>query len=306
MKEVNRTYLKVDSSHSPFFSALASETRLKIIELIQNKSLSIQDISSELGLSSAVITKHVNILEKADIIRSYSEKGIRGRLKMCQLNAYEVMLIFNNNYEAPNERMVEKSIPIGSYHDFHVSEPCGMASKQSLIGHIDNPDVFYYPEREKIQLIWFTSGHIAYFIPTYDIALDDLASLEISFEICAEYPGYNNRFKSDIAFSLNGIDLVTWTAPGDYGGRKGNYTPSWWELGTEYGELITLKVSDEGTFLNGLKVSGCTLEEVLAVQKNALDFQITAPADTPNSGGLNLFGEHFGDYAQHIKVKYFY
>lgn len=306
MNDLERTYLKVNPSYSEFFAALSSDTRLKIIELIQNKSLSIQDISSALGFSSAVITKHVNILEKAGIIRSYSEKGIRGRLKMCELDVYEVLLIFNNNYERNDTTVVEKNIPIGSYYDFQISSPCGMASSDSVIGYVDNPDVFYYPEKDKIQILWFTAGYISYYIPTYDIALENVQSLEISFEICSEYPGYNNQLKSDIVFALNDTVLGTWTSPGDYGDKKGNYTPSWWELGTEYGDLVTLKLTENGAFLNGIKVNDSTLEDILSIKQDALTFTITSPADTPNPGGINLFGENFGNYAQHIKVKYSY
>lgn len=43
---------------------------------------------------SAGMTKHINILEQAGITRTYSEKGIRGRLRMCELDVYEIALIF--------------------------------------------------------------------------------------------------------------------------------------------------------------------------------------------------------------------
>ena len=299
-------YIKVNDSHLDFFQALASKTRLQIINLLVDKNRSISELSSQLNLSSAVVTKHINIMEDAGIITSISEKGIRGRLKVCQLNKEEVVLIFNNNKEKYSRNFIEKNIPIGSYYDFEISSPCGIASDEKLLGFVDNPSIFYYPDREKISLLWFTSGYVSYYLPIYDIHLSNIKSVEISCELCSEYPGYNNNFKSDIEFYLEDILLTTWTSPGDFGDRKGKYTPKWWELGTEYGILKTIKVDNKGTFLDGVKVNDLTLQELLKDKKGAIKFKISSPNTTNHPGGINLFGKDFGDYNQDIRIKFYY
>ncbi|CAM4085255.1 ArsR/SmtB family transcription factor [Lederbergia lenta] len=299
-------YLKVNDSHLDFFQALASKTRLQIINLLLDKNRSISELSGLLDLSSAVVTKHVNILENVGIITSISEKGIRGRLKICQLNKEEVVLIFNSNKEKTSRKFIEKNIPIGSYYDFKISAPCGITSNEKILGYVDNPNLFYFPEREKISLLWFTSGYISYNLPIYDINFNNIKSVEISCELCSEYAGYNNNFKSDIEFYLDDILLTTWTSPGDFGDRKGKLTPKWWELGTEYGILKTIKVDNNGTFLDGVKVNNLTLEELLKDKKGAISFKISSPDTTIHPGGVNLFGKDFGDYNQDINVKFFY
>ncbi|MFC5466236.1 ArsR/SmtB family transcription factor [Lederbergia graminis] len=302
----NSDFLKVNETHLDFFQALASKTRLQIINLLLDRDRSISELSSELDLSAAVITKHINILEDAGIITSISEKGIRGRLKICQLNKEEVVLIFNSNRERNRKKYIEKNIPIGSYYDFKISAPCGIASNEKILGHVDNPNIFYFPDREKISLLWFTSGYISYNLPIYDIDLSKLKTIEISNEICSEYTGYNNNFKSDIEFYLDDILLTTWTSPGDFGDRKGRLTPNWWELGTEYGILKTIKVDHNGTFLDGVKIHDLTLEKLLKDNKGAIKYKISSPSNTIYPGGINLFGKHFGDYDQDINIKFFY
>ncbi|MEZ0536823.1 ArsR/SmtB family transcription factor [Caldicellulosiruptoraceae bacterium PP1] len=48
-----------------FFEALASDVRLKIIEFLSDRSMNIKEIAENLGLSSAIVTMHINKLEKA-------------------------------------------------------------------------------------------------------------------------------------------------------------------------------------------------------------------------------------------------
>ena len=47
-------------------------------------------------------------------------------------------------------------------------------------------------------------------------------------EMCAEYPDVKIDAVSDIDLFLNDEHLCTWQSPGDFGDRRGRYTPSWW------------------------------------------------------------------------------
>ena len=302
----DKKYIKALEKNLPFFQALASETRLKIISLIQNKEMSIKDLSSELNMSSAVITKHINQLESVGIVESYSQPGVRGLLKLCKIKTSEVQVILNNNYEENPSNYTEIDIPIGSYSAFKIYAPCGLASKDNLFGILDDPRYFASPNRSEISLIWFTSGYLEYSIPIYDIDFNNLTEIEISLEICSEFPGYNNSFKSDIYFYLNNLSLGKWTSPGDFGDRKGVFTPSWWDLGTEYGLLKMIKINDEGSFLDGIKLSDIKLSDLIKDDMDSLSFKIECPKDTQNPGGINIFGSNFGNFNQNIKVKCYY
>lgn len=305
-KNLEKIYIKALDKNLSFFQALASETRLKIISLIQNKEMSIKDLSDALNLSSAVITKHINKLEEVGIVESYTQPGIRGLLKLCRIKTSEVQVILNNNYEKNTSNFTEIDVPIGSYSSFKICAPCGLASKDKLFGILDDPRYFASPNRSDISLIWFTSGYLEYSIPIYDIDFSNLSEIEISLEICSEFPGYNNSFKSDIYFYLNNIILGKWTSPGDFGDRKGVFTPSWWNLGTEYGLLKIIKINNDGVYLDGIKLSKSTLKDYLSKDLDCISFKIECPTYAHNPGGINIFGDNFGNFNQNIKFKCYY
>ena len=59
---------------------------------------------------------------------------------------------------------------------------------------------------------------------------------------------------------MNGTKLGTWTSPGDYGDKRGRFTPSWWKLGgSQYGALTTWRVTERGTYVNDKRISAVTL-----------------------------------------------
>ena len=59
--------MKIDISEKwlPVYEALDSSVRIKIINLLSELPLNIKEIASKLDLSSAIITMHINKLEKS-------------------------------------------------------------------------------------------------------------------------------------------------------------------------------------------------------------------------------------------------
>ncbi|WP_304472924.1 transcriptional regulator [uncultured Faecalibaculum sp.] len=303
-------YLKAEEDALPFFQALANKNRLEILRILRQKDASIKELGELLGISSAVITKHIQALEEAGIVRSSTRPGKRGLKKLCTLALNEAQVIFNNNYGDSARSFMEVELPISAYDQCEITAPCGMAGEDRIFGSIDDPRYFTAANRYAVNLLWFTSGWVRYPIPLLDVDLHRVEEIEISMELCSEHPGFNNHWKSDIAFELAGLPLGNWTCPGDFGDRKGRHTPGWWTLGTEYGLLKTLVVNREGTFLDGTQIGAVTAEDVLnTLQDTAQDtlpFRILAPASAVHPGGLNLFGRHFGDYDQNIRVLFYY
>lgn len=308
MSEIHQdiVYVSADENNLPVFQAMASKTRLQIISILKNNELSIKDLSSILNLSSGITTRHIKMLEQAGIVESYSQPGKRGLLKLCRLKINEMQVIFNNNYEEEKADFYEIKIPVGSYSNFDIQAPCGLSGEKSLIGKIDDPRYFSVIERQAINHLWFTSGYLEYPIPIYDVHTDKIKEIEISLELSSEYPGYNNSFQSDINFYLNHDYLCSWTSPGDFGGRKGKFSPSWWNLGSEYGLLKTIKLKESGIFLDGIKVSDKKLSSFLKKNEDYYTFKIECPKDSKHPGGINLYGEGFGDFNQNIIIKFSY
>lgn len=306
INKISKRFIKADESNLAIFQALSSNTRLRILALIRENEMSIKDLGEALNLSSSVITKHIKILEAVDIIESYSLAGIHGLKKFSKIKTNEIQVILNNNYEVSAPEITEIDVPVGSYSSFQVYAPCGLASKKELLGILDDPRYFASPNKSKSSIIWFTAGYLEYSIPIYEIDFERLGEIEISLELCSEYPGYNNSYKSDILFYLNGIKLGKWRSPGDFGDRKGRYTPKWWTLGSQYGLLKMIKINENGVFLDGIQLSNVPLTEFIKETDVQLQFKIESPKETEYPGGINLFGKNFGNFDQDIKVKCHY
>jgi predicted transcriptional regulator len=285
----------------PFLECFASETRVRIIELLNDHPLSIRELADALGISSAIVTKHIQKLEYAGIVGTESVSGTRGRRKVCHLLPESVTLKFKTP-EVPERNRYAVSIPIGQYADYQVKPTCGLASETGIIGMVDDPRYFADPEHVKARHLWFASGYVEYRIPNYLVGSQTVRSLSLMFEICSEAPGYNENWPSDLSFVVNDIPLGTWTCPGDFGATRGAFTPSWWEMGTQYGLLKTLTVRPDGTFLDGVRLSDRTPRDLAVRAGEEFRFRIASPETAVHCGGVSLFGRQFGNYDCELEV----
>lgn len=207
----------------------------------------------------------------------------------------------------PNEAetvITHLNIPIGSYMDCQVSASCGMATEEKLIEVDDTPGVFFSSEKAQAQIIWFTSGYLEYRIPNYFLKNTIPFGLTLSLEICSEAPNFRNDWASDITFWVNGREICTWISPGDFGGQRGRLNPEWWpDVSTQYGLLKTIRVNEHGTYLDENKLSSVCVTDLHIDQGEYFTFRIGIKPDAENVGGINLFGEKFGNYQQAISVR---
>lgn len=302
--------VEVATDNVKLFEALASVTRIKMIQLLRHESLNIKEISHKLGISSAIVTKHVYQLEEAGILSTDFIAGKRGMQKQCTLKLDAVTLIFkpdNEDTQTAGIDHYEVSIPIGQYSAYQVKSTCGLASETKLIGMRDDPRYFAEPEHVKAQHLWFGSGYVEYRIPNYLTPRKPAKSIRISLEICSEAPGYSEIWPSDISFALNDTVIGTWTSPGDFGRTKGKLTPEWWDAGqTQYGLLKTLHVDADGTYLDGVKLSDIALPDLDLMPSEEIRFRILCREEAEHAGGVSLFGRRFGNYEQDIEVRIAY
>ena len=70
--------MNVTRENLAFFNALASETRLHIIELLGERSMNLRELADELELSVAIVSRHVKTLEAAGILRCTTVPGGHG------------------------------------------------------------------------------------------------------------------------------------------------------------------------------------------------------------------------------------
>lgn len=297
--------ITADEKYLKTFEALSSDVRLKILSLLSHRPLNIKQIASELNLSSAIITMHINKLEKGNLIESRREKVNGTVQKLCAIKVDEI------NVKLPvaikediNYHKFE--IPIGHYTDFDIKPTCGLSTTEKVIGLYDDPRYFLYPERVDIGILWFAQGYVEYKLPNQMLTKECATKLEISMEISSEAPTFNEDFPSEITFFLNNIEIGKFISPGDYGERKGKYTPDWWnpEI-NQYGFLKIIKIDDTGTFIDGSKISDVTINDI-NINNKYWTFRLAVLDDAKYVGGLTIFGKGFGNYDQDINFKLFY
>ncbi len=65
--------VEINQEALPVYEALASNVRIKIIQLLAKNKMNVKELAQELGLSSAIVTMHIKKLEEAKIIKT--ERG---------------------------------------------------------------------------------------------------------------------------------------------------------------------------------------------------------------------------------------
>lgn len=287
----------------PLFKCLGSDIRISVLELLSaNGPMAMKDIAEELGITAGSLSPHIKMLADNNLISIKFETGKHGLQKICTIIEDKMMIDFEAAVN--NKNIYETSIAIGLYSDYSAYPTCGLSTAEHLIGVVDDPKFFSDPERIKAGIIWFTVGHVEYMVPNY--LEDDQLPVEllISFEISSEAPGIKENWPSDISFYINNVPVCTWISPGDFGKNPGIYTPSWWDPNwNQYGLLKFLSISDNGTFIDGVKVSDVNLNDVNIIPGTPIKLKMEVAEDSIYKGGLTLFGSSFGNYNQDIKVR---
>lgn len=285
--------------------ALSSELRIRILELLNGKKLNVNEIAQALGIPQSTAAVNIKALEKAGLVKVENTKGKKGSQKLCSAQYSEIVIAFSSKGKESEEDVIEVEMPVGLYTKFDVSPPCGLCSREKIIGFLDAPDSFWSPERVKAGLLWFERGFVEYKFPNNALyKRKPLKRIEVQMELSSEVPGTNENWPSDITLWINEVEIGTWTSPGDFGDRRGRFTPLWWKLeGSQYGLLKTWIVTEEGSFVDGERVSDTTLKDLDIYKHSSIKVRIGIKEDAKNVGGINIFGRGFGNYDQDIVLR---
>ncbi len=297
-----KVFLDDEQASAALIKALDCKTRRDILRLLGHNPMSIGEIAQALNMPISTISEHVKILCQSGIVTIFGQKNERGRGKVVTRQYENVQFaIWHRSEKEEISHSFSQQIPIGSYTDFYVHQYCGMLNAEGAIGCQDNINIFYSPIRHSAQLIWFDYGYVEYTIPILEGEHKDIIGISVSLELCSEAPGFDENWKSDVFFELNGKEVCLYTSPGDFGARPGKLTPGWWRgCCTSYGLMKNVDVNQSGTFLDGNCVSNVTIEDLNLGESPLVKLRIGVREDAKNRGGLNLFGKKFGDYPQHI------
>ncbi|GGJ36522.1 ArsR/SmtB family transcription factor [Deinococcus roseus] len=300
----NKTLVIDGDDAQKVLSALNSDTRLLMLSLLSHRAMNMSALTEALGQPHSTVAFNLKQLEDAGLLRVQYIPGTRGKQKMISKNYDEILLKLPGvNIEAELD-IVEVSMPIGNYKRFQAKPTCGLASDTKFIGLIDDPRSFYEPEHVYAQIMWFRSGYVEYDFPN-NLPYGSVATeIELSMEICSEAPEYELDWPSDITLWVNGIEVGTWTSPGDFGGVKAKLTPSWWSLDqTTHGLLKRWRITQEGSFIDGERLSPVSIRDVNIQDAAHIEVKLGVKPDARHPGGMNLFGKRFGNYEQDIVMR---
>ena len=289
--------------------ALANPTRLNILKQLQVEPFvkTVPQLVKELKIPTTTLIHHLEKLEKGNLINVRYKGSSAGTTRIISRNYGDCSLELMYGGYDQNELLrncAEQSLGVGSYADF-VGEKMLFATDTVLYNEIDTP---FSDKRYASQLLFTTHGIISYYFSNRIAKNCIVNEIVFSLELCSEASYYDNDYKSDITFWINGKEVATYLSLGDYGDRRGMLTPSWWSSrNTQYGKLVSLKVNDSGVFLNEKLVTGkITLKDLQLDSGNKISLAFGNKEGCEHDGGFNLFGRKFGDYPQDIVLKIYY
>ena len=266
--------------------------------------LNVGEIARSLSIPQSTAVVSIKVLKAAGLVDIEMAPGRKGSQKICSLPYDEVVIQLPSMNKEVDDRTVEVQMPVGLYTDFEVSPPCGLCSRENIIGFLDVPSSFLSPERATAELVWFEKGFLEYKFPNNMPKGEELKSLGVVMEVCSEVPGTSKQWPSDITIWINGVEVGTWTSPGDFGDKRGKLTPAWWKLaGSQYGLLKSWNVTQTGSFIDGIEVSKVKVKDLEIHDHTSVRVRIGIKEDSKNVGGINVFGKGFGNYAQDILLR---
>ena len=300
-------FLTIDSDDGiKVLRGLASPLRARILRLLHDSGrLNVNEISQRLDLPQSTVATNIQVLEKAGLIATETTNARKGQQKICSARYDEILVRFDSQAGRRDDNLVEVSMPLGLFTSAEVSAPCGLCSTTGILGLLDVPDSFLDPSRVQAALAWFGRGYVEYKFPNNAKLLKaGVDSIEFSMELSSEVPGTNVDWPSDISLWVNDIQAGTWTSPGDYGDKRGVYTPTWWKLkGSQYGKLKTWRIGEAGTFVDGVRISDVTIDDLDLPQHHSIRMRIGIDERAQHPGGVNIFGKGFGNYDQDLVMR---
>lgn len=307
----HRKILELDASGADeqtvaVLKALGSEWRLRILRELGTETRSVNQLAMLLGIPAVTAAMHVKALEEANLIVTKLVPASRGLQKVCSRTFDQVVIALPSLDPTPIDA-VEIAMPIGAYVDYFAAPTCGLATERALVGMIDDPASFLEPERVEAQILWFRHGYVEYRFP-YRVPPGSVPTgLQVRMEVCSEAPMHSDDCPSDLTLWVNGIEVGTWTSPGDFGGDRGALTPSWWlDTDSQFGLQKRWEVNGAGTFIDGVQLSDVAVADLKLGSGQAVSVRLGVKADARNLNGINLFGRKFGNYPEDLVLRIAY
>lgn len=284
--------------------ALSNESCMLIFKTISQNPMNMIEIARKTNLPISSVSKHIDTLQEAQMIFINYQPGIKGHAKICSKQLRAVNIAFDDNKIDDDGDVLSYELNVGMFSDCKIKSPCGMAGSEEVL-FLDKPSVFFSPKRIEAELLWFAEGFVVYKFPNEMKKNKQVKEVSVSMELCSEAIYYREKYPSDITILINDVEITTWTSPGDFGGRRGTFSPHYWSLNsTQFGMLKNFKVNKRGVFIDDILVNpNINISHLRIHSRNDIKLTIKIKDDAIHKGGINIFGKNFGDHNQAIVLK---
>ena len=283
--------------------ALSHPARIQILQQLRRIPRSITELARLNRMTNSTVIFHLKALEEAGLVFSRMQPNKKGKTLIFYINFSKILLSAQEETQVSHELVLEQSIGVGSYLSAAPSGYIRIATQDRFV--VLEKDDVYHPRRFDAKLLCLDNGEVCYAFSNAFARRHTVKRLEFSLEISSESPYYCNDWKSEIVFSVCGVDLATYLSPGDFGGTRGRLTPAWWESNySQYGMLVTVAIDAEGVYLNDECVrTDVTLETLPLAEEDRITFSLRTDPSLRYCGGFNIYGSRFGNEPQDIVMR---
>ncbi len=281
--------------------ALSSPIRVAILKQVNERGKTLSELAKLNYVSFSSIVFHTKLLEEANLIRIKTIKVNNVYSKYVIKGCISINIHFNDvSFNTTETEKIEESMPVGCYTNANFGQNNGFVINGIFHSFYENTP--FLNDRFKADLIYSSNGFVEYSFDNSKIKDKNVEEIMFSLEICSEVPYYNNNFESLIGFSINDIEVIDFISPGDFGGRRGKFSPSNSSLNaTQYGQLKTIIINKNGVYLDGILLNeNIKVNDLKLNDNNHILFKITSKKHNDSFGGFNIFGKNYGDYPQDI------
>ncbi len=284
--------------------AISHPLRIEMLNQIIRMPRSITDLSKLNHVSNSTVIFHLNILEESGLVFSKVKPNKKGKTLMFYINFSHMSFVLENNKSNDSVTVSEQSMGVGNYISASVDEYIRIATQSRFT--VFEKDDMYNPERFDAGLICIDNGEISYAFSNAFAKKNKVDKIEFSMELSSESPYYCNDWKSEIFFSVCGVEVASYLSLGDFGGERGKLNPSWWDSKySQYGVLTTVGVDEEGVTLNGRRVrSDLTLSDIDLSEGDYITLSLRTDPKSQYASGFNIYGRYFGNEKQDILMKF--
>lgn len=281
--------------------ALSVPERIRILRILQNKPCSVNEVATALDLPISSVSFHIKVLEEAKLIRIEYKPAPKGHMKLCSIGTILSTLFFTKP-QKETEKEITVEMPVGCYSECNVSKAYMAADTGFIFREGSSPYMLFTPERINGQLFSFQSGYVVYDFPNLFIQKPTCRKITFSFECCSEAPYYCENWPSDITVWINDVEISTYRSPGDFGGKRGTYTPAYWQINsTQFGLLKKFTVDDGGCYVDNIfNNKNAVFADLKLETAQSIRLKIGIKENAQHVGGINIFGKKFGNYPQSI------